>query len=138
MAVQKKLTIAQLTEVNEAYKKEMESKVIKMHDAGFSFILCWNFHRDSMKAWERAKKHKVEHITKVIRGLYIKEEFGREVILVALAKGQSNGVMPTYSAVEAMQELGLIPVKNKIGADLRNPSFYKFRFAEPSEVVAFL
>jgi|SRR5690554_3460520 len=138
MAVQKKLTIAQLTEVDESYRKELEAKVYKMHQMGYSFLLCWNFHRDSLKAWEKAKAHKVTEITEYVRGLYIKEDYGKEVILVAMQKNTVTVRGVSFPAQEALQQLGLIPVKTKISGDLRNPSYNYYRLAEPHEVVAFL
>ena len=138
MAVQKKLTIAELKGIDTEYKQKMEAKVRGLYGAGFSFLLCWNFHKDAVAAYKRAKEHDVRYITDAVRGIYIKEEFGKEVILVAMKPGTTSAKGVSHEARVALQELGIIPVKTKIAGNLQNPSYNHFRLAEPAEVVAFL
>lgn len=156
----KVLNVGQLQEISADYKVEMQQKVRAMVGRGFQFILCWNFHRDVVAAWEKVKAFDaadcpnaeysklVSTTQAAIRGIYVKEDFGTEYLLVALNRGftvSANGrVFPTEQAKDALGFIGLIPVKHKIKAmhfttrAADKVDIVTYRFAQPEEVVAFL
>jgi hypothetical protein len=148
MAVQKKLTIAELIEVDESYKKQMEVKVRKMYDLGFSFILCWNYSSKLKEKYEYYKKNECPYVTSAIRGIYEKEQF-EGVCLIALHKhqvtsGYQGRLFPSEMAKTALQNLGVIPVKRNFKATHFSTrkedkeTIIDYKFAHPDEVVSFL
>lgn len=156
----KVMTMGKLAEISADYKVELQAKVRQMKAVGYEFILCWNFQKDALKAWEKVQSFdsadcpteeysRLVDLTKqAIRGLYTKEEFGNEYILVALNRGfttvANKRVYPTEAAKDALGFIGLVPVKNKIKAmhfttrQADKEDIVNYRFAEPHEVVAFL
>lgn len=143
------------------YMKEMIPKVEKMQRAGFQFLLCWNYHRDIMTAWERAKTCKLERLSfddvltiqavrEAVRGIFRNETLGEEFLLIALNPGftttdpKTGRIYPTERAKRALAYLGAVPIKNHIkpqyfttrGADRKEIVDYKFAY--PEEVVAFM
>lgn len=116
-------------------------RVEMMKRNGYEFALCWNFHLDCKKAFDKAKRYKVEKVTDVIRGIRIKNDYGKNVALVILHKGatyKSGGrIEPTQTAIEVLSDLGLLPVKTKIAGDFFNRELISFQWADTDDILAF-
>lgn len=136
--MEKKLTFSKLTEEDSKYKAEMIDKVYRMYDVGYSFLLCWNFHQDVKASYDKAKRYDVKLITNAVRGIFQKDEYGKDVILVALEKGLATEKYVSKSAIDALKELGIVPIGTKISGYANIPSETFYKIAKPEEVVLFL
>lgn len=132
----------------------MLEKVRTLKSFGYEFAVCWNFSKDVMKVWERIRNTDINKVPdrdvqavkaakEAVKGVFFKQEFGKEYALVFLERGytvrdEKGRVRPTYIAHEALRYLGLIPIHVKFNKTLHEPELKYYYFATEEEVVSFL
>lgn len=116
-------------------------RVEQMKEKGYTFAICWNFHKDCKKAFDKAKRYKVEKVTNTVRAIRINQSFGKGTALVILHKGATystgSQIVPTQNTLEVLDYLGLLPVKSKIDGDFFNRELISFQWADTDDVLAF-